>query len=285
MESLTNYVENEKIANLGEVLVRYGSLLVAFSGGVDSGFLLKAAVDFLGQRQVLAVTYTGSTQRQIDLEDARQTANQLEADWKEINTSMLDNPDFVSNPPNRCYYCKQVLFTRLKSIAGEVNLNEVADGTTDDDLAKDRPGMLAATELDIKSPLKQVGITKPEIRKFACKVGLPLWKKPSNTCLATRIPHGSKITEEKLRQVEKSESHLQALGFRGFRVRHHGEVARLELQSSDLSRAFTKSEQIVKQLKDVGYRYVTLDLEEYRSGSLSETMDPNQDSKRFQKGD
>lgn len=272
MKSLENFLDREKVADLREILKGYGSLLIAFSGGVDSSFLLKAAVDFLGPEGVLAVTSSGSIYPQEELADARQLATRLEAPWKLIERSPLEEKDFRANSPDRCYFCKLGLFHKLKEIAAEEGLGEVADGSIEDDLGDHRPGARAAEELGVKSPLREAGLTKEEIRKLGKEIGLPVWGKPSNACLATRIPYGEEVTEEKIRRIGEAEAGLRELGFEGFRVRHHGEIARIELPPKDLTRALEEREEIVDRLKELGYNYVALDLEGYRTGSLNEVV-------------
>lgn len=268
--SLSQYTEVGKIASLQEILQNYGSLLVGFSGGVDSSFLLKAALDFLGSKKVLAVTASGVIHPDSELDDARELAHDLGAPWKVIDRSYLAEKEFRNNPYDRCYYCKKGLFERLIRIAETEGLNEVATGSIHDDRTGHRPGRRAGDELGIKRPLERVGLTKDEVRKFGKETGLPVWNKPSNACLATRVPFGDEITEEKLLQIDSAEAFLRKLGFKGFRVRHHGDIARLELTRDDLEEALSLRNKIVDQLQAFGYKYVTLDLEGYRSGSLSE---------------
>ena len=270
MESLADFVERGEIGHLKEILEGYGSVLVAYSGGVDSSFLLKVAYDFLGSDNVLGVTSVGPIYPESELEDARSFAELLGAPWRTVERSPLDQKEFRANSEQRCYHCKLGLFRRLKELAGDEGLKVVVEGSIADDLSDFRPGRKAVKELDIKRPLEHVGLKKREIRKLSKKVGVPFWNKPSNTCLATRIPYNAKITEHKLRQIGRAEKLLKKLGFRGFRVRHHGKLARLELRQSDLARALEKRTSITERLKDCGFTYVSLDLEGYRSGSFDE---------------
>jgi len=271
MDSLVNYTGTGEIADLKNILSGYGSVLVAFSGGIDSSFLLKAALDFLGKKRVLAVTSTGPIYPDSELEDARNLAEQLDAPWRVIERNPVKDEEFKSNPKNRCYHCKLGLFQKLTRIASEENLDEVCDGSIRDDLSGHRPGRAAGEKMGIKRPLEAAGLTKREIRNISKSLGLPGWDKPSNSCLATRIPYGSKVTEEKLANIGKAETELRKLGFQGFRVRHHGKVARLELRTRDLEVALENRKEITKQLKGLGFTYVTLDLEGYRTGSLNES--------------
>lgn len=264
MESLDSYTGNTKVAALKKTLTDYGSVLIGLSGGVDSGFLLKAAVDFLQPENVLACTSSGPIYPDGQLSDARELAGELGVEWRKVERDLLVDQEFTSNPPNRCYHCKLDLFNRLLDIAGKEGLNVVADGSIQDDRTGHRPGRQAGKELDIKSPLKDVELTKKEVRKYGKEIGLPVWDRPSNSCLATRVPFGSTITEEKLARIEKSEAYLKEMGFEGFRVRDHGEVSRIELSGSAYEDVLLNRDQIVEGLKDSGYKYVTLDLEGYR---------------------
>ncbi len=273
MTSLTELQDDEKLTRLKDILRDYGSLLVAFSGGVDSSFLLKAAVDFLGVRKVMAVTRLGPIFPDRETEEARKLAREIDADWRVIESDNLEDESFRSNPHDRCYYCKRALFETLRSIAEEGDIAEVADGSIRDDRSGHRPGRRAGAELGIKRPLEEAGLTKEEVRELSKKAGLPTWNNPSNTCLATRIPFGAEITEDKLEQINRAENALRELGFSNFRVRHHGDLARLELLPDDLRAGFGKRTEIVNRLKAEGYNYVALDLEGYREGSLSETVD------------
>ncbi|MFW6071772.1 MAG: ATP-dependent sacrificial sulfur transferase LarE [Candidatus Bipolaricaulota bacterium] len=271
--SLSQYEDEEKVASLKSLLEGYGSVLVGTSGGVDSGFLLKAAVDFLETGEVLAVTAGGAIHPEGELEDARLLARQLGAPWKSLEISYLEDESFRANPEDRCYHCKKDLFQRLRKVAEKEGLNEVVTGGIKDDLSAHRPGRQAGDELEVKRPLEEAGLTKEEIRKFGKEIGLPVWDKPSNSCLATRIPFGSEVTKEKLKAIEKAENYLEELGFSGFRVRHHDEIARIELRRGDFKKALEMRERLTERLKKVGYSYVTLDLEGYRSGSMLEAGD------------
>jgi len=270
MDSLVNYSDRREVELLRSTLEDYGSVLVALSGGIDSSFLLKASLDFLGPEKVLAVTSTGPIYPAYEIEEARAIAEELEAPWKLIDRDPMENADFKSNREDRCYHCKRDLFEELLALARQEGLNEVCDGTNRDDLSDHRPGRTAGKELDVKSPLERAELGKSDIRELSRKIGLPGWNKPSNSCLATRIPYGTEVTKERLVTVGKAETELMDLGFRGFRVRHHGDTARIELKPEELREAIEARTEIIGRLKSLGFTYVTLDLEGYRTGSLNE---------------
>jgi len=269
--SLEQSSKDRKIARLKSLLTGYESMLIAFSGGIDSGFLLKAALDFLGRENVLAVTATGEIQLQKDLEDAKSFAETIGAPWQTLERDLLNEEEFRLNSRDRCYHCKSGLFESLQGVAKEEGLNEIATGAILDDREEDRPGRRAGREFGVKKPLEEAGLKKAEIRNYGKKLGLPGWSKPSNSCLATRVPFGEEITGERLDRVSSAESYLYDIGFKGFRVRDHGEIARLELRQQDIQAAVNQRDRIVHNLKNFGYKYVTLDLAGYRTGSLLES--------------
>lgn len=243
--------------------------VVAFSGGVDSTFLLAVASEVLGE-QVLAVTATSETYPERELFEARTLARQLGARHLEVISEELDIPEFQHNPRNRCYYCKKELFAKLRSIADEQGLPHVLDGTNVDDLSDYRPGRLAANELGVVSPLEQAGLTKQEIRQLSHHLGLPTWDKPAYACLSSRFPYGTAITSERVKQVGHAEELLHTLGFRILRVRYHGDVARLELGPEEFYKAVGPlKEQVIRVIKQAGFTYVSVDLENYRAGSMN----------------
>lgn len=268
-----------KFSRLKEIIEGYSSLLVAFSGGCDSTFLLKVARDVLGDR-AMAVTARSETYPSREYEEAVQLARDMAVPHLTIDTSELSIQGFSSNLPDRCYFCKSELFQKLLEIAAENGMRYVADGASLDDLSDHRPGIRAARELGIVSPLKEAGLTKDDIRELSRMLGLPTWDKPSFACLASRFPYGEEITAQKLTMVEQAEEFLRSLGFRQVRVRHHDTMARIEISESDLDRFLERSvrEPVAAKLKEIGYTYVSLDLQGYRSGSMNEVLSDSQRS-------
>ena len=265
-----------KSQNLEDILLDMESVLIAFSGGVDSTLLLRVAKDVLGNK-VLAVTANSTVYPSEEIEQAKALAHNLKARHEIIETRELRNPKFVSNPKDRCYWCKKELFAELTSIARENNLNYVLDGSNFDDLDDFRPGMEAARELGVRSPLQEAMLTKTDIRSMSKSMGLPTWDKPSFACLASRFPYGTEITKENLVKVDKAERLLRKLGLTQTRVRHHGTIARIEVPGEDIPQFSEEAlrSQIVSYLKRLGYTYVTLDLEGYRTGSMNEVLREN----------
>ncbi|HEY6214978.1 MAG TPA: ATP-dependent sacrificial sulfur transferase LarE, partial [Vicinamibacterales bacterium] len=244
----------------------------AYSGGVDSAYLAYVAHDTLGDRAVAVTADSPSypeRHRQIAIRIAREFGLRHEI----IHTSELDRPEYRSNPENRCYYCKHELYTHLSRLAADRNA-VVVDGNNADDRGDYRPGRQAAREFGVKSPLDDVNLTKAEIRELSRRAGLPTWDEPASACLSSRIPYHHDVTDEKLRTIERAEEALRDLGFRVFRVRHHDDVARIEIAREEMARALEPdvAAAIVRQLKAVGYRYVSLDLQGYRTGSLNEGL-------------
>jgi len=266
--------EMEKLEKLEDIIRNLGSVLIAFSGGVDSTFLLKVCLDVLGKDKVLAVTARSSTYPARELEEAKALALKLGARHEIIESEELAVPGFSENPPERCYYCKKELFGKLVRMARERGFNFVVDGSNADDTGDFRPGMKAKDELGVVSPLKEAGLTKAEIRNFSREMGLPTWDKPSFACLASRFPYGEKITAEKLDRVGKAEELLDALGFTQYRVRSHGDLARIEVLPDEIDRFFDSSlrEKVTKEFKKLGFVYVSLDLTGYRTGSMNESL-------------
>ncbi|ABR46709.1 ExsB family protein [Alkaliphilus metalliredigens QYMF] len=260
-EFLQNYIKN------------LGSLAVSYSGGVDSTFLLKVAYDVLGDN-VIAVTATSSTYPQREFEEAKRWIKDIGAKHIIIESEELDIDGFSENPINRCYYCKSELFTKVREVAVENNIEYVADGSNQDDLGDFRPGMQAASELKVVSPLREAKMTKDEIRAISKQLDLPTWSKPAFACLSSRFPYGHQITREKLTMVEQAEDYLYGLGFRQLRVRHHEDTARIELGESEFDRFINKDlmRQVGKKFNEIGYTYVALDLNGYRTGSMNEVL-------------
>jgi uncharacterized protein len=266
-------MESSKHAHLREILRECESVLVAFSGGVDSALLLRVAAEVLGEN-VLAVTGNSPSVPSWELSDAKRLAETIGVKHCILETAELEEPGYVANGPDRCYFCKAELFDKLASVREEEGLAWIVDGTNAEDLGDHRPGTRAREERNIRSPLVEAGLTKEEVRELSRHYGLPTAEKPAFACLASRFPYGTQVTREGLAQVEAAEDHVRGLGFKQFRVRHHGEVARLEVGPEEIDAASTPEmrARIVAGLKQAGYRYVALDLEGYRTGALNEVL-------------
>ena len=263
----------EKGRRLHDILAGYQSVLVAFSGGVDSAYLAIAASTALGPR-ALAVTADSPSYPDSHRRLARSIASDFGFAHEVIHTSELERPEYRANPANRCYYCKDELYGRLTTLATERGLAVVVDGNNADDRGDYRPGRQAAREHGVKSPLDEANLTKDDIRELARAAGLESWNEPASACLSSRIPYGTEVSDAKLRQIEQAETVLRDLGFRVFRVRHHDSVARLEIARSEMPRALDPevNARLVAALKELGYQYVSLDLQGYRLGSLNEAL-------------
>ncbi|WP_224370021.1 ATP-dependent sacrificial sulfur transferase LarE [Hyalangium versicolor] len=260
-----------KLEAMRAALRTHGTALVAFSGGVDSTFVLKIAVEELGER-ALAITALSASVAPEEEQEARELAARLGARHEVVSSNELANPQYAANPTNRCYFCKTELYDLCEVRRRELGYAVVLDGFNADDFKDHRPGHKAAKEHQVQSPLAQVGLTKDEIRAWSHHLGLPTWDKPQMACLASRIPYGTSVTRERLFQIASAESELRRLGFRQFRVRYHQEVARIELAAEEYERFFAPGvrERINTALKALGFKFVALDLEPFRSGRMNE---------------
>lgn len=263
----------DKLSTLKKSLSEMESVLVAYSGGVDSAFLLKVAHDVLGDRAV-AVTALSESYAKSEFEESKVVAGQIGARQILIETGELEQLGYRENSPERCFFCKDELFTKLEPLAQREGLKYVVYGEIADDQTDHRPGARAAKQHHVRAPLADAGLTKLEIRRLSRELGLPTWDKPSMACLSSRIPYGSEVTPEKLAMVEKAEEVLRSLGLRQYRVRHHDTVARIEVEPRDFEELVRSPlrEMVIDRIKAVGYRYVTLDLQGYRTGSLNEGL-------------
>jgi uncharacterized protein len=263
----------EKFQLLKDNMKKRGSAAIAFSGGVDSTFLVKVAQVVLGDK-LIAVTATSSTYPERELKEAIKYAEDMGVKHLIISSEELEIEGFASNPKNRCYYCKKELFTKIKDVAKEHGVEYVFDGSNFDDTGDYRPGMQAARELEVVSPLKEAQLTKADIRELSKELGLPTWNKPSFACLSSRFPYGKKITIPKLKMVEEAEQFLLDMGLRQVRVRHHGEIARIEVSPEERVKFFDVEvmDKIGDKFKKIGFAYVTLDILGYRTGSMNEVL-------------
>ena len=264
---------DEKFKKLKSILKSMGEVVIAFSGGVDSTFLLKVAKDVLGDR-VLGILADSPTYPSREYKEAMKIASQIGVEIKVIHTKETDDIKFRENPVNRCYFCKTELFTKIKDIAKKENFKNIVDGSNADDLGDYRPGMKALEEKNIRSPLKEAGLSKSEIRQLSKMLNLPTWDKPALACLSSRFPYGEKIDLKKLNMIDEVENYLHDEGFENVRARHYDKTLRIEVSQNEIDKFFDfkTRERVVKRVKEIGYTYVTLDLEGYRQGSMNEVL-------------
>lgn len=272
-EIVARSAPEERLRELEARIAPYGSALVAFSGGVDSSVALAVAARALPKESVLAVTSNNETYLPSELEQAEAFVRSLGVEHLVVNTRELDDPNYARNPANRCYFCKSTLYSDLRALAQEKGYACVVDGANKDDEGDYRPGRKAAKEIGVVSPLAMAGLGKAEVRELARYLGLRTWDKPALACLSSRFPYGQEITPEKLAQVAKGEEFMRSRGYEQVRVRHHGEIARLEVGAAELERAFSEREEISAELKAAGFLYVTLDLGGYKPGSLNAALE------------
>lgn len=262
---------NTKYNHLQEILTDLNSVVIAFSGGVDSSLLLYVASRTLGEKAV-GVTVVSPSQPNYEREEAVRIAQFIGVTHEFVQSHELEDPDYRSNPPERCYFCKKEICHQLFDYAERNGFAHVVDGTNVDDAGDFRPGQKAAQEYGMRSPLKQAGFTKEEIKQLSRQLGLPNWDRPSNACLASRIPYGTPITEAVLRQIGEAEEILRKIGCAQMRVRHHNETARIEVPEELFDVLIKKKKNIIEEFKKLGYVYITLDLEGFRSGSMNEVI-------------
>jgi len=267
------------LKQLKSIIEKTGSLAVAYSGGVDSTFLLKVAHDVLKDK-VIAFTARSAIHPEREFKQAEEFSCQSGIRHIVIQSKELEMEEFTANPPNRCYLCKHSLFLQIKEIAAKYHIQNIAEGSNIGDLDDYRPGMKAIEELGIISPLQDAGFNKNAIRKLSKKIGLPTWNKQSSACLASRFPYGEKITRDKLTMVDKAEQYLIDLGFRQVRVRYHGDTARIEVAEAERRKFFNLKlmNNIYKKFGQIGFIYSSLDLQGYRTGSMNEILDAGEKS-------
>ncbi|MDD5170758.1 MAG: ATP-dependent sacrificial sulfur transferase LarE [Syntrophales bacterium] len=264
----------DKLAELKHRIKELGSLAVAYSGGVDSTFLMKVAHEVIGDRAI-AVTARSSTFPEREFREAADFTRAEGIRHIVIQSEELDIEGFSDNPVNRCYLCKHELFSKITEVAKENGSKYIAEGSNTDDLGDYRPGMLAVKELGVVSPLREAGLGKDDIRQLSRQMGLPTWDKPAFACLSSRFPYGQRITPEKLQMVDRAEQFLLDLGFRQVRVRHHGDMARIEVSAAERSRFFDEAlmDRVHERFREIGFSYTALDLRGYRTGSMNEVID------------
>jgi uncharacterized protein len=266
---------HDKEKKLIDIIRQLVSVVIGFSGGVDSTLIAYLCIEHLGLDDVWVVTANSKSIMPEEIKFCQEITTKMgiaKDHFAIINTNELDDPNYTANPENRCYFCRQELFGRLREYALKVKAENIVDGSNASDLTDYRPGMKAGKELKVRSPFAEVGFTKDDVRKLAKRLGLPNWDKPATPCLSSRIPYHSKVTLKKLEQIATAERFLKSLGFKQVRVRHHGQIARLEIEDFDLLFKNDIKKQINKKLKKTGFTYVAVDLGGFRSGSLNDAI-------------
>ncbi|MBO0684258.1 MAG: ATP-dependent sacrificial sulfur transferase LarE [Candidatus Dormibacteraeota bacterium] len=267
-------IDDSVLQRAQEIVGSLDSVLVAYSGGVDSSLLLKLALDALGPERAVAALASSPAYPEAEQAEARSLARRLGARLVEVDTRELELEAYRRNAPDRCFHCKEELFETLEPVRKQLGLAHLAYGATADDAGDHRPGHGSAVRRGVRFPLLEAGMGKSEIRGAARRLGLPNWDKPSFACLSSRVPHGTEVTVEALRQIEAAEASLHGLGFRQVRVRHHGEVARIEVEPSEIGRLVEQRDRVVEGVRAAGYAFVAVDLEGYATGSLNRTWRP-----------
>ena len=273
MIQIQQAVLDEKEAQLRELFREMGFVIVAYSGGVDSSYVAYVANSELGAKALCVTGVSASLPAYMNGEVDR-VVKEFGFNHEKIQTDELNNPNYQANNGNRCYFCKDELYTKLKSLAAKNGVDCIVDGSTVDDLDDYRPGRQAAKEHAVRSPLIEVGMSKVEVRELSRRVSLPTWDKPASPCLSSRIAYGTTVTIERLSKVDRGEEILREFGFKEFRVRHHDTLVRLEISSAEMDRVLNKDvvERLGKRFRELGFKYVTLDLEGYRSGSMNDAL-------------
>jgi len=272
---------NKKLKDLKIKIKKMEKVIIAFSGGVDSTFLLKFCVDVLGREKVLAVTGKSEIHHNEEIEEAKKIAEMLKVDHYIVHIDMLNDKEVSMNRPDRCYFCKSKFYSKFRELANKKNINYILDGSNRDDTMDFRPGRTAAMEKNVVSPLLEVELTKEEVRKVSKEMNIYTWSKPSQACLASRIPYGRKITRKKINMVAEAERFLKNLGFKTVRVRHHGKLAKIEVDEKNIDNFLedTIRKKVIDELRKIGYTWICLDLKGYKSGSMNEGL--NKDEKKI----